>query len=120
MRIEPITEATQQATLNTSRARPTSTSSSRTSCCTSFRSAVRKNVVVISDRRRASSGSAYLGRQIVIAAEPVAVRPLAAFLTRHRNPRMIIGPREVVGAFWQLVKVRVRAPATRCAIASSS
>jgi predicted GNAT family acetyltransferase len=64
-------------------------------------SSVRKNVVVIAGES-GIAGVAYYGRQIVIAAEPVAVAPLAAYLLRHAGTNMIVGPRETVREFWKI------------------
>jgi uncharacterized protein len=63
---------------------------------------VRRNVVVVLDGT-SIVGVGYFGRQIVLAADPPAVAPLAAHALRHRGTRMIIGPRETIAAFWELV-----------------
>jgi uncharacterized protein len=64
-------------------------------------SSVHKNVVVVAGER-GIVGVAYHGRQIVIAAEPIAIAPLAAYLLRHSGNRMIVGPRETVREFWNI------------------
>ncbi|MGA2760507.1 MAG: GNAT family N-acetyltransferase [Candidatus Cybelea sp.] len=64
-------------------------------------SSVRKNVVVVTGER-GIAGVAYHGRQIVIAAEPPAIAPLAAYLLRHSGNRMIVGPRDTVREFWRI------------------
>jgi RimJ/RimL family protein N-acetyltransferase len=72
-------------------------------------SSVRKNVVVVAGDN-GIAGVAHHGRQIVIAAEPIAIAPLAAYLLRHAGSRMIVGPRETVRAFWKLVGHRLGRP----------
>jgi len=62
---------------------------------------VRKSVVVVAGDH-GIAGVAYYGRQIVIAAEPIAIAPLAAYLLRHSGSRMIVGPRETVREFWKI------------------
>lgn len=64
-------------------------------------SSVRKNVVVVTGER-GIAGVAYHGRQIVIAADPAAIAPLAAYLLRHSGNRMIVGPRDTVREFWRI------------------
>jgi len=72
-------------------------------------SSVRKNVVVIAGES-GIAGVAYYGRQIVIAAEPVAIAPLAAYLMRHSGTNMIVGPRETVREFWKIAGRRMGRP----------
>jgi predicted GNAT family acetyltransferase len=72
-------------------------------------SSVRKNVVVIAGES-GIAGVAYYGRQIVIAAEPVAIAPLAAYLLRHSGTNMIVGPRETVREFWKIAGRRMGRP----------
>ncbi len=72
-------------------------------------SSVRKNVVVIAGES-GIAGVAYYGRQIVIAAEPVAIPPLAAYLLRHSGANMIVGPRETVREFWKIAGRRMGRP----------
>jgi len=72
-------------------------------------SSVRKNVVVIAGES-GIAGVAYYGRQIVIAAEPVAIEPLAAYLLRHSGTNMIVGPREAVREFWKIAGRRMGRP----------
>lgn len=70
---------------------------------------VRKNVVVIAGES-GIAGVAYYGRQIVIAAEPNAIAPLAAYLLRHSGTSMIVGPRESVREFWKIAGRRMGRP----------
>lgn len=62
----------------------------------------RRNVVVAA-AGNTICGVAYFGRQIAIAAEPEALAPLAEYARRRRGERMIVGPREIVAAFWKLI-----------------
>lgn len=71
--------------------------------------AVRKNVVLVVGEG-GIVGVAYFGRQIVIAAEPIAVAPLAAHLLRYSGSRMIVGPRDAVRAFWKIAGPRLGRP----------
>jgi uncharacterized protein len=48
-------------------------------------------------------GVAYCGRQLAIAAEPVAIAAFGEHAKRHRGERMMVGPRETVRALWQTV-----------------
>ena len=84
-----------------SRARPTTTSSSATSCCTTRPDARKQRSVAFEGDGVA--GVVYCGRQIVIAAEPGAA-PRSASTPRHRGARMIIGPRGTVRDFWEIVR----------------
>jgi RimJ/RimL family protein N-acetyltransferase len=72
-------------------------------------SSVRKNVVSIAGER-GIAGVAYHGRQIVIAAEPIAIAPLAAYLLRYSGNGMIVGPRENVREFWKIAGRRMGRP----------
>lgn len=63
----------------------------------------RNDVVVVADRREVA-GVAYCGRQLAIAAEPAALRPLAEYVKRRRGHRMIVGARNTVSAFWELIR----------------
>jgi hypothetical protein len=72
-------------------------------------SSVRKNVVVITGES-GIAGIAYHGRQIVIAAEPIAIAPLAAYLLRHSGTSMIVAPRETVREFWKIAGRRMGRP----------
>jgi hypothetical protein len=69
----------------------------------------RRNVFVAFDER-GIEGIAYCGRQIVLAAEPSAIPSLAARLSRAGASRMIIGPRETVRAFWNIVRNELGRP----------
>ena len=51
-------------------------------------------------------GVASFGRQVVLAAEPEALRVFADLAERRRGERGIVGPRAAVGAFWNLVRDR--------------
>jgi len=66
-------------------------------------SATRRNVVVARDGD-AVLGVAYFGRQITLAAEPRALEPFSQYAQRRRGERMIVGPRETVAAYWDLVR----------------
>jgi hypothetical protein len=72
-------------------------------------SSVGKNVVAIAGER-GIEGVAYYGRQLVIAAEPIAVAPLAAYLLRQSGTSMIVGPRETVREFWKIAGRRMGRP----------
>ncbi len=50
------------------------------------------------------TGVASFGRQLVLAAEPQALSAFAELARRRRGERMIVGPRRVVAAFWNLVR----------------
>jgi ribosomal protein S18 acetylase RimI-like enzyme len=63
----------------------------------------RSDVVAAVDGREVA-GVAYCGRQLAIAAEPAALSPLADHVKRRRGERMIVGERETVRAFWQLIR----------------
>jgi predicted GNAT family acetyltransferase len=69
----------------------------------------RNNIVVAIDNGH-TIGVAYFGRQLVLACEPHAVAALAEHAKRHRGERMIVGPRALVQAFWNLVRDRRPAP----------
>lgn len=66
-------------------------------------SAVGRRNVAIAVRGRDVVGVAYCGRQLAIAADPVAIGAFAEHAQRHRGERMIVGPRETVRAFWSAV-----------------
>jgi hypothetical protein len=69
----------------------------------------RKNVAVAVDGE-SIVGAAYYGRQLAIAAEPVAIAAFGEHAKRHRGERMIVGPRETVRAFWDAVRSWHAAP----------
>jgi uncharacterized protein len=49
-------------------------------------------------------GVGYYGRQLVIAAEPAAIPAFGEHARDHRGERMIVGERETVRAFWEVVR----------------
>jgi predicted GNAT family acetyltransferase len=61
------------------------------------------NDVVVAADGSGIQGVVYCGRQLVIAAEPVALHAIAEHAKRRRGERMIAGARETVSAFWKLV-----------------
>lgn len=63
----------------------------------------RRGIAVALDRD-AVVGVAYWGRQIALAAEPSAVLPFAEYGRTRRGERMIVGPREIVRAYWNAVR----------------
>jgi RimJ/RimL family protein N-acetyltransferase len=65
-------------------------------------SRTRSDVVVATDDGNVQ-GVAYCGRQFAIAAERSALPSFAEYARRRRGERMIIGPRDTVSAFWELV-----------------
>jgi hypothetical protein len=56
------------------------------------------------------AGVASFGRQLVLAAEPEALRGFADLAERRRGERMIVGPRDAVSVFWNLIRDRRPAP----------
>jgi uncharacterized protein len=68
-----------------------------------FPSPSRSDVVVAIDSQ-GISGVAYSGRHLVLAAEPSALPALAEHVKRRRGERMIIGARDTVRAFWELIR----------------
>ncbi|MGC1380253.1 MAG: GNAT family N-acetyltransferase [Candidatus Baltobacteraceae bacterium] len=48
-------------------------------------------------------GVAYSGRQLALAAEPSSLPAFAEHAKRHRSERMIIGERDTIRAFWELI-----------------
>jgi RimJ/RimL family protein N-acetyltransferase len=65
--------------------------------------AARKNVLVALDGD-VVAGVAYSGRQLAIAAEPHALVRFAEYSKEHRGERMIIGARETIRRFWELIR----------------
>lgn len=63
----------------------------------------RDDVVMVLDGPEVA-GVAYCGRQLAISAEPAGLRPLAEYVRRRRGERMIVGVRETVRAFWELIR----------------
>lgn len=57
-------------------------------------------------------GVGYFGRQVVIAAEPEALLELARVGATRRGERMIVGPRDRIRSYWNLVGPSHAAP--RC------
>lgn len=53
--------------------------------------------------KRGVVGVTYSGSQLVLAADPPALQPFAEDAKRHRGERMIVGPREMVRTFWDLI-----------------
>jgi uncharacterized protein len=49
-------------------------------------------------------GVAYCGRGLAIAAEPTALPEFGEHVKRHRGERMIVGARDTVRAFWEVVR----------------
>lgn len=66
-------------------------------------SATRRNVVIAREGD-AIHGVAYFGRQITLAAEREALEPFAQYAQRRRGERMIVGPRDTVAAYWEIVR----------------
>ncbi|HXO16950.1 MAG TPA: hypothetical protein VN909_02145, partial [Candidatus Dormibacteraeota bacterium] len=60
--------------------------------------ATRRNVAVAVDGNRILGVACY-GRQLAIAAEPVALPAFGEHAKRHRGERMILGSRATVSAF---------------------
>lgn len=60
--------------------------------------------IVVATRGHTVLGVAYCGRQLAIAAEPVALEAFGEYVRRHRGERMIVGARSTVRAFWQIVR----------------
>ncbi len=102
MRLATITEATRRPALDYLARSPYLNVFITHFLLHDFAPGVHKNVVIVFDERDAIVGVAYFGRQIVIAAEPAAIAPLAAHQMRHRGGRMIVGPRDASGAFWKI------------------
>jgi uncharacterized protein len=63
----------------------------------------RSHVAVAVDGERLL-GVAYWGRQLALAAEPEALPAFGEHARRRRGERMIVGSRETVRAFWQIVR----------------
>jgi uncharacterized protein len=62
-----------------------------------------KNVAVAIKGERVL-GVVYSGRQLAIAAEPEALPAFGEHAKLHRGERMIVGARETVRAYWELVR----------------
>ncbi|HEY2473537.1 MAG TPA: GNAT family N-acetyltransferase [Candidatus Cybelea sp.] len=108
MRVEPVSAATQRATLEYLDRSPYD-NAFISHVLLHDASHASKSVNVAFDDRGVA-GVAYCGRHIVIAAEPRAVRALAASLPRPASTRMIIGPRETVTELWRIVGERYGQP----------
>jgi hypothetical protein len=109
MRVEPIAAATQAAALEYLDRSPFLNVFLAHLLTGDFGPAFIKNVLLAVDDG-AVTGVAYCGRQVVIAAEPHAVPALAERIAARGGVRMIIGPRDVVRAFWGLVAERYGRP----------
>jgi RimJ/RimL family protein N-acetyltransferase len=109
LRVEPISQATLRPALDYLASSPYLNVFIRHVLLHDSPQVVRKNVVVVSGER-GIAGVAYYGRQIVIAAEPIAVPPLAAYLLRYSGNRMIVGPRDAVRDFWKIAGHRLGRP----------
>jgi len=109
LRVEPISQATQRPALDYLARSPYLNVFISHVLLHDSAQAVRKNVVVVSGER-GIVGVAYYGRQIVIAAEPIAVAPLAAYLLRYSGNRMIVGPRDAVRDFGRFAGDRLGRP----------
>ncbi len=59
--------------------------------------------IVVATNGGGVRGVAYFGRQLAIAADPPALPSFAEYARRRRGERMIIGARDTVRAFWELV-----------------
>jgi RimJ/RimL family protein N-acetyltransferase len=70
------------------------------------RSSGTRNSVFLALEDHRVAGAAFFGRQIVLACEPQALKPLAGVANRRRGERMIVGPRGIVRAFWELLRER--------------
>ncbi len=67
--------------------------------------AMQRDVYVVSEETGEVAGVGFLGRQIVLAAEPASAGILAQRAARTRE-RAIVGPREAVRAYWESVRAR--------------
>jgi RimJ/RimL family protein N-acetyltransferase len=103
MRIEPLSPATYEAALQYLRRSPYVNVFLSHILLHDARSHADTDVVVAVDAN-GIHGVAYCGRHLAIAAEPSALPALAAYVKRHRCERMIIGARETVRAFWEIVR----------------
>jgi len=65
--------------------------------------ATRRNIVIAREGDTIR-GVAYFGRQITLAADPDSLASIAQYAQRRRGERMIVGPRETVAAYWELVR----------------
>ncbi len=65
--------------------------------------AMRRDLHVAFDERERVCGVAFFGRQTVLASEPEAIAAFAAFGS-HCSERAIVGPREEVRAYWDIVR----------------
>lgn len=65
----------------------------------------RKSIYLALDDRDAIVGVAYFGRQTVIATDrPDVAEAFAGVGESYPVERMIVGPREIIGAYWQAVR----------------
>jgi predicted GNAT family acetyltransferase len=65
--------------------------------------ATRRKIWIASDASGVR-GAVYFGRQLALACDPQALDAIAMEARRHRGERMIIGEREIVRAYWRLVR----------------
>lgn len=70
------------------------------------RSAATRNALLVARDGDGVCGVGYFGSQVVLAADPDALEAFAQRAARHRGERMIVGPRETIRAFWNLVRDR--------------
>lgn len=63
----------------------------------------RQNVVVVPSGSNVL-GVGYFGRQFTIAAEPSTLPAFGEYAKRHRGERMIVGTRETIVDFWELIR----------------
>lgn len=70
------------------------------------RSSGTRNSIFLALEDRRLAGAAYFGRQIVLACELPALEAFAGLANRRRGERMIVGPRAIVHAFWELLRDR--------------
>ncbi len=103
MRVEPVSQATQSATLEyLARSPYANVFIAHTLLHGLARSAQGRTVVALDgDEVR---GAAYFGRQLAIAAEEDALAPIAQQARQRGGERMIVGERETIRAFWKLVE----------------
>jgi GNAT superfamily N-acetyltransferase len=102
MRTEPLSEANEQAALRYLSRSPYLNVFITHVLLHDPPSRTRSDVVVATDGGGVH-GVAYCGRQLAIAADSQALPSFAEYARRRRGERMIIGARDTVRAFWELV-----------------
>jgi len=103
VRVEPVSQATQGATLEyLGRSPYANVFIAHTLLHGPARSAQGSTVVVLDGDE--VKGAAYFGRQLVIAAGDDALEALARHARERGGERMIVGERETIRAFWKLVE----------------